>query len=45
LYHAPLIVLQVLLVFGVHSTQLTIERILGEERVDEELGETVECAV
>jgi hypothetical protein len=45
LEHAPLIALQVLLVLGVDSAQLAIERVLEEERVDEELCETVEAAV
>jgi len=45
LKHAPLIALQVFFVLGIDSTQLAIECIFEEERVDEELCEAVERAV
>jgi hypothetical protein len=40
-----LVALQVLFVLRIDSAQLAIERVLEEERVDEELCEAVECAV
>jgi hypothetical protein len=40
-----LIALQILFVLGINSAQLAIERVLEEERVDEELCESVEAAV
>jgi hypothetical protein len=45
LEHAPLIALQVLLVLGIDSAQLAIERVFEEKRVDEKLGESIERAV
>lgn len=41
LKHAPLIALQVLLVFRIHSAQLAIKSIFEKQRANEELGETV----
>ena len=45
LMQAPVVGLQVLLVLRVDGTQLAVQRVFEEQRVDEELGKAIEGAV